>query len=194
MSPVSAATGLAGLAVGHMRDHALSRTPKPDLMDVLTQTARSPILEVIEKFKIKKSKRSIGNDDEPPMKYVYKSPILLKKPNSGVAGGSEDESKHYCDVRDIQLEAIGEHLVRPQQARTNGDITELNEDLSEMNVRVRRSDTMPSSNQQQDSQQASNGRSTSNCPFHKHFSGVCSQGACAHSHNDFSQNQQINRQ
>lgn len=179
MSPLGTVMGLTGVAVLHMRDHALSRTPQPDLVDILAQTPRSPIMEVIDKFKIKQ-KRSIGYTDQ-PKQYIYKSPILLKKPSSG-AQSSSDDSQDYCDARDLHLESIGEHSASPTNEQSNGKITEFNEEaleINQANSRVRRSKETPD-NQRKQTQQAF-GCSALNCPYQKLSERVCLHGSCSKS-------------
>lgn len=188
MNPVSTFTGMTKLAAGHLRDHALSLAPKPDLADVLTQSARSPIIEVIEKHKRmhkKLGKRSIDNYDAAELRYPFKSPILLKKPKNKEAAieAETDESKNACDARDIHMEGIGEHLVSPIGQQTTGRMAELNEDAAETsqpNYRVRRSEDVPKK-QPEDGQEEVHGSGTLDCPFHKHSDSVCSHGTCTKS-------------
>lgn len=178
MSPLGTVTGLTSVAVLHMRDHALSRTPQPDLADLLTQTPH-PILAVIEKFKIKQ-KRSIGYTGE-PKQYIYKSPILLKKPSSS-APESSDDSEYFCDARDLHLESIAEHSASPKNEHSNGEIAELNEEaleINQANSRVRRSKETPD-NQRKQTQQAF-GCSTLNFPYRKIGERVCLHGSCSKS-------------
>lgn len=180
MNPISTIAGMTKVAAGHLRDHALSRTPKPDLMDVLTQTQRSPIIEVIEKHR-PKPKRSIDSDDS-QLRYPFKSPILLKKPKkSDTAVQPEaDEPRNACDARDIHVEAIGEHLVDPVSRQTAGRMAELNEDAADANqpsYRVRRSEDVPEK-QPNDADEV-HGCGTPDCPVHKHSAhGACPHGTC----------------